>query len=234
MLGDLPVVLVFAGIGLAVVFFLFQSVSKAPVQAPKAKAEAKAAPAAKKAPKSKAEDKKKKEKEEKELEALIAREAVSTRGMPSAKFEVETLEDHREKAREKARQGKGAAAVAAEAKKEFSEEEKLKERAAGFKVITKEEKAPVVKAAVATHSGSARVSSPKTPAAAARDELDRKLSQFFKANSGKKRGASADDKYDPIAKKESAKPAKQDMRVEVKKTINAASDDAWNADNHQW
>lgn len=232
--GDFSIVLVIAGVGVAVVYFLFNSVANVP--AAKAVKDATASPKPKAAPKgpSKKEIEEKKRKE-KEIDDLIAREAVSTKGMHATRLEVESLEAHRAAtAKKKAGKGKD---VEAEAKTSFTEAEKTKERAQGFKVIVpKAESKPIVaKPASPTSSSASPSGSPTTgrapaPALSKREEMEKKLSQFFKSNGKKKRDADYEVKpADADADK------KKDIagKVVVRKAIAASEANTWNADR-EW
>lgn len=182
MLVDIAIVLGVAIAGLTIVWALFSSVTAAPAKdaaapvATKAKASKKAKPSKKEAA------------EERAIEALIAKEAVSknSKGMSSDGHKVESLEEARERKAKKS--GKGQT-VQAEAR-EFSETQKMKEKAEGFRVVEK--------------TVEKKVASPVTntaPSMSKREEMEKKLGQFFKSNNKRGKRAGNDD-YKPPSKQE--------------------------------
>jgi predicted dienelactone hydrolase len=236
MITDILVVLAVAGIAVAVVFFLFNSVSEVPTSkknASKILAEVAAKDAQKKAkpqPKKSKKDLEADKLREKELEELIAREAVASKGMPSERFQVTTLDDHKAKAKAKAAGAKGKTPLAESKSASFSEEQKAKERAHGFKIVEakedKKESASPVNTGSKTHSGTRRAS-PQSPAASKREELEKKLGQFFK--SSKRRNH--DDDYTPAAKATNSSASQE--RVKAPQTAGGAGANAWSAER-EW
>jgi len=239
MLTDIAIVLGFAAVAVAIVFFLFNSVSdvpKAKMDASqvlaKAAVPAKAKPAPKKTKKDAAAEKAK----EQELEELIAREAAGkNKGMATERYEVTTLESAKQKAA-KLKKEKSAPAII-EKKAAASEEQKAKDRSLGFKFVDAKEdkKETPVAASVAGagkgHSGTRRAS-PSSPAATKRDELEHKLSQFFKGNTRRRRG---DDDYEPKQAGATANAGAERVRAPRQSGQGAspASANAW-AEEREW
>jgi len=238
MLTDIAIVLGFAAVAVAIVFFLFNSVS----DVPKAKMDASqvlasaVAPKAKSAPKKSKKDAAAEKAKEKELEELIAREATGNKGMATERYEVTTLEAAKQKAKAKkdANKNSGAAALA-DKKPVLTEEAKAKDRAHGFKIVeTKEDKkeAPIaasVASASKGHSGTRRAS-PASPAASKRDELENKLSQFFKGTSRRRRDG---DDYEPKKAADNT-TSRAERKVAAPRSSNSpASANAW-AEDREW
>jgi hypothetical protein len=238
MFTDIAIVLGVAAVGIAIVFFLFNSVSDVPKskkEASKVIAEATApkpksqSPAPKKTASKK--DKAAKEAADREIEELIAREARGGgKGMGSDKTEVITLDDV--KARAKAKKDSQQKQAAPSENKAVTEEQKAKDRAHGFKVVeAKEDKKPespaVASPATGKTSGTRRAS-PASPAAAQREDLEKKLSQFFKGNNRRRRGD--EDEYVPKANSEK----KQSDRVKATKVAGGPGNaNAW-AEDREW
>jgi type IV secretory pathway VirB10-like protein len=168
MFADSLIIIIVAFGLLAVTYLLFNSVAAVPkTKATKAAPSTQQVAEKKKATKQKNKVAAKAKAAEAEMDALVAKEASSVRGMSKDKAPLQTLEQIR------ANQAAQAKKVAPVSKSAFSEEEKVTQKAHGFKSISKV--APVAKKA---QGGEAKVTK--------KEALDKKLGQFFKKGKGEK------------------------------------------------